>query len=412
MAVLENFIGVEGYKGLFIKNSVNVKISKGQKLEKKDYSKFSKENKLHFAMRSKVNKQEYRLALESRSLLGKTVLTVIKDAYRERDEKIDEIKSGHFIKDIKMTFDQLWDEYGRWLVSTNPSKKTYIKNNTYFYNKHIKPVIGDINIKNITTPILQKIVHTMVNKPYKIDKDNNEKFYAEATVAQIKKCYGPVFHYATHSKRRYLKESPMDDVEIPSFDNARDFKLSKQKETELYHALMNYPELKFRGIFMFLLEGRRQGEVFGLTWNRVDLERGVYYLPQTEHKGKGNLTFILPRHLIELLQALPGRREGYVFKSNKASKANGGKPGGKITNIRKRWSTIMKDLKIEDVTRHDMRHWLGNTLVNANRTTAEVAHVLGHADERISKRYAKTKETTARSAVDTFHRILGKKNEN
>ncbi len=49
---------------------------------------------------------------------------------------------------------------------------------------------------------------------------------------------------------------------------------------------------------------------------------------------------------------------------------------------------------------------LGNTLVNAHRTTAEVAHVLGHADERISKRYAKTKETTARSAVDTFHDIL------
>ena len=59
-----------------------------------------------------------------------------------------------------------------------------------------------------------------------------------------------------------------------------------------------------------------------------------------------------------------------------------------------------------DATRYSMRHWLGNTLVNASRTTAEVAHVLGHADERISKRYAKTKETTARSAVDTFHSLL------
>ncbi len=91
---------------------------------------------------------------------------------------------------------------------------------------------------------------------------------------------------------------------------------------------------------MFLLEGRRQGEVFGLTWDRVDLEQSIYYLPEDEHKGKVNLTFILPDHLIEVLKALPGERKGYVFKSDRASKANGGKPGGKITNIRKRWSPV------------------------------------------------------------------------
>ena len=62
-----------------------------------------------------------------------------------------------------------------------------------------------------------------------------------------------------------------------------------------------------------------------------------------------------------------------------------------------------------DATGYSMRQLLGYRLINAHRTTVEVAHVLGHADERISKRYAKTKETTARSAVDTFHSILGEK---
>ena len=404
MAVLDNFIAIEGFKGLFIKNTIQVDI---KKLTKKAYAKFNNEAKLHFAMRAKVNKQEYRLALTSRSLLGKTVLTVIRDAYREREEKIEELKSGKFIRDVNMTLDDLWDEYSQWLVLNNPSKKNYVSNNTYFYNKHLGHTLGNVNINNISTSMLQKIVHTMINKPYKIDKDNKEVFYAEATVAQIKKVFGPMFHYATDSKRQYIKESPMDGVEIPSFDNARDFRVSEKKSVKLYHTLMNYPELKYRAIFMFLLEGRRQGEVFGLTWDRVDLEQSLYYLPKDKHKGKVNLTFILPAHLIEVLKALPGERKGYVFKSDRASKANRGKPGGKITSIRKRWSTILKGLAIEDVTRHDMRHWLGNTLVNSSRTTAEVAHVLGQADERVAKRYAKTKETTARSAVDTFHTILG-----
>jgi len=406
MAIAENLIGIEGYKGLFLKNNVNVKM---EILKKTDYPKFENEDELDFVMRAKVNKKEYRLVLSSRSLRTTSVLKAIQGADRERYDKIEKIRSGNVVKDADITFTQLWEEYGKWLVSTTPAKSTYIKNNTYFYNKHMKPVIGEINIKNITTPMLQEIVHAMINKPYRVDKHNNEVYYAKSTVAQIKKCFGPVFHYATHSRRRYIKESPMDGVEIPSFDNARDFKLSEEKSSKLYETLMNYPELKFRGIFMFLLEGRRQGEVFGLTWDRVSLENGEYYLPLEEHKGKGNLTFILPKHLIDLLSALPDDRKGYVFKSDKPSKANGGKPGGRIDNMRNRWSSIMKSLGIEGVTRHDMRHWLGNTLVNANRTTAEVAHVLGHADERISKRYAKTKETTARSAVDTFHSILGKK---
>lgn len=406
MAVLDGFIGIEGYKGLFIKNSVDAKI---KKLSKKDYSKFNKENKLHFTMRAKVNRQEYRLTLSSRPLLGKTVLTAIKEAYLEREEKIEELKSGRYIRQVNMTLDDLWSEYSIHLVMTDPGKKTYIKNNTYFYNKHLKPTLGNVNIKNITTTMLQKIVYNMINNPYKINKEGKEYYYAKSTVAQIKKVFGSMFHYAVDKKRQYIKESPMDGVDVPSFDNARDFRVADDKAAKLYHTLMNYPELKYRGIFMFLLEGRRQGEVFGLTWDRVDLEQGIYFLPKDSHKGKVNLTFVLPDHLIKVLKELPGERTGYVFKSDRASKENGGKPGGKITNIRKRWSGIMKNLGIEDVTRHDMRHWLGNTLVNSHRTTAEVAHVLGHADERIAKRYAKTKETTARSAVDTFHSLLNGK---
>ena len=43
-----------------------------------------------------------------------------------------------------------------------------------------------------------------------------------------------------------------------------------------------------------------------------------------------------------------------------------------------------------DATRYDMRHWLGNTLVNAHRTTAEAT----------------------RPAVDTFYQFHSRKGSN
>jgi integrase len=401
MAILDNHIAIEDYRGLFIKNTVNLD---AKKLSKKNYAKFNRESTLSFAARVKVNKKEYRFKLCEYSLLGKTVKTIIAKAALEREARIDEIRGGKHIGHSRMTLNDLWQEYSQFLVLTHPKKEKYVSNNTYFYNKHLKPAMGSVKIDDITTKMLQNIIHSMVNKPYKV-VNNKKYYYAPSTVAQIKKVFGPMFHYAVDPTRRYLTESPMDGVVIPTFDNTRDLKLTEEKALALYETLMNYPDPKFRGIFMFMLEGRRIGEIFGLTWDRVDLETGEYYLPYDAHKGKTNLTFILSAHLLLLLKDLPGPREGYVFKSDRPSKENNGKPGGKITNINKRWKGILAHLGIEDMTRHDVRHWIGNTLVNTGKTTTEVARVLGHGDERVARRYAKTKERAARSAVDFFHEV-------
>ena len=403
MAIRTNLLKVEGCRGLFIKNTVDANI---KVFSEKTFSKFKNVTELHFTIRAKIHTKEYSLSLDPISTIGKKAKRIINEACEAREKKINEIKTGKFVTPTKMTVDQLWDEYSNHLIMTDKSKEKHVKNVTYLYNKHLKPKIGNINIKDVSTQMLQNIIHTMGNTPFRTDKDEKPVYYKPSSLDQIRKVFGPMFKYAAHYKRKYISSSPMNDVEIPQYDNAREFKVDKEKAEALYETLMTYPEIKFRGIFMFLLEGRRQGEVFGLTWDRVNLSTGKYYLPQEAHKGKKNLVFILPDHLIALLKQLPGEREGYVFKSDRASKANGGKPGGKINNIRKRWEGILKSLDIEGVTRHDIRHWIGNTLVNTNHSTATVARVLGHGDERTAKRYANTKEETARSAADDFHTIL------
>ena len=203
-------------------------------------------------------------------------------------------------------------------------------------------------------------------------------------------------------------KSPFDDVEFPEYDNERDFDLPDEDAVKLYDALMNYSEIRFRGIFMFLLEGRRKGEILGLTWDRVDLKKKFYWFSAKQNKSKTKKRYVLPDHIVNILLELKGDKTGYVFKSNRPSKANGGKAGGKIDNFRKRWKAILKDLKIEaDVVPHDLRHWIGNTIVNEGVSLEAISFVLGQSGESIAKRYSKLREQTAQITVNqAFHQVL------
>lgn len=291
MSVLDDTLKIEGYRGLYIKNTISLK---QDLLTKNEYKKFAKEQTLYFAMQARVSSQRIRENLTPIKLLGTTVATAIKNADAERLAKIEAIKTGCALERKKFTLTELWNEYTTFMLDAKQMTENYVKNNTYFYNKHLKPNFGDMDIKNITTAMLQKIINHMNKTPYRKKKITNEDgsrevldvFYAPATVDQIKKVFDPMFVYAADKKRRYIKESPMTDVVTPTYDNARDFDIPEKQEHDLYKALMNYPELKFRGIFMFLLEGRRRGEVLSLTWDRVDLVQKQYYLPKDTHKPK------------------------------------------------------------------------------------------------------------------------------
>ena len=417
MSVLDDTLKIEDYRGLYIKNTIALK---QDVLTRSEYKKFSKEQTLYFVMQARVNSQRIREKLTPIKLLGTTVATAIKNADTERRAKIAAIKTGCALERKKITLTELWNEYTTFMLDAKQMTENYVKNNTYFYNKHLKPNFGDMDIKNITTAMLQKIINHMNKNPFRKKKITNEDgsieeldvFYAPATVDQIKKVFDPMFVYAADKKHRYIKESPMTDVITPTYDNARDFDIPEEQEQALYKALMNYPELKFRGIFMFLLEGRRRGEVLSLTWDRVDLIQKQYYLPKDTHKGVINLKFTLPNHLVKVLSELEGEHKGYVFKSDRATKANGGNPGGKITNFDKRWSSIMKSIGIDDVNRHDMRHWLGNITINSGGTRAEVSYILGHSSERTAARYSKVRQTTAGVAVEKAHKIISKIGKN
>lgn len=442
--VLEGTISIENYRGLFIRNTVGLKC---KKLAVKDYKAFKREKMLYFVMRT-TSPKDVRQQLTPINIVGKNIDTAISEANEERQQIIDDLKNGLDRKTKQesqklISVEDLWNEY---IDKTNQTDN-YVKNNTYFFNKHMKALFmpyhskkeqitvkyeedgliqekkiwreipiknkqGELKVKvkkvvdirDITEVALWNKWKELYEGSYIINRNNSEtgekyleyRRYKPATAHQFIKVFKPMFEYAR--KKKYIKINPMDDIEMPAYQNERDFNLSPEDEKALYQALMNYPDIKFRTIFMFLLNGRRKNEVLTLEWTDVDLENKTYTVRWFNSKNHKEYVYQLPEHIHSLLEVMENKsdRKGLVFKSSKN--------GEKIDNFTKRWNTIIRSLGLSNITRHDMRHWVGNLSVNSGKTTAEVAYALGHSDERTAKRYSKVRSNTAAKVSDDFHK--------
>lgn len=396
MAFDDNLIKIDGFSGLYLRDTDTVfdtqKISSiGSKL----YPKLKDEAYLHFAMKLRVNNHLERKNLKSIKLLGRTVKGAIDLANKEKEEIREKIRSGDYAEEAEMTFDKFWKSYTETSVAAGKMTANYKKNKGYLYSKWLKKPIGNKKFSQITTHMLQ----TVVNKMLKEGK-------APSTADDIRKVFSKLFAMAI--KKKWIDKSPMEDVIFPEYDNKRDFTLSPEQSALLYTTMTNYPELKFRAIFMLMLEGRRKDEILNLTWGRVDIHQRLIYFSYDEHKGKENLSFNLSDDLMQLLESLEEPHTGYVFKNPRPTKANGNKPGGKIGDFRRRWKGILKSIGLEneDITPHDCRHWIGNTVVSSGGTLEEVAAILGHGDTRASKRYANVNKGAIRKSLDKVHKVI------
>ena len=84
--------------------------------------------------------REVRQQLTPINIVGKNIDTAIAEANEERKQIISDLKNG--IDKTKTKSGELMTVEALWLEYINETNQTanYIKNNTYFFNKHMKPL--------------------------------------------------------------------------------------------------------------------------------------------------------------------------------------------------------------------------------------------------------------------------------
>jgi integrase len=136
--------------------------------------------------------------------------------------------------------------------------------------------------------------------------------------------------------------------------------------------------------------GLRKGELLGLTWERVDLSRGVIRLEgraQGDSAGtkSGKRREVPMRQAVyELLAALPEPRTGRIWRQN---------------NIRTAFESAVEAACLEDLHFHDLRHHFASWYIMRGGSLPPLQQILGHADLKMTLRYAHLAPEHLRSEI-------------
>ncbi len=135
---------------------------------------------------------------------------------------------------------------------------------------HLKPRIGHYMLKSIDVMTLQN----MINDIY-LQKGFTKKFLQNI----LKVCKG-AFGYAAYTAK-LIPYNIAEPVKLPKFEpqEKKPSILSKEQMEAVLDRFSSSP-YQFYPLLIGYYTGMRIGEVFGLTWNDIDLENGIIYVRQ------------------------------------------------------------------------------------------------------------------------------------
>lgn len=257
------------------------------------------------------------------------------------------------------------------------------------YRNHIAPVLGNMKLKDITTPKLTQVMQSYDLNP--------------STVRKVYVIVQSIFRRAV--EQGFIRSNPCHNVILPK--NREQTKVMALNERELHRfvTLINESSCDedLKRIFLFLLlTGMRCGECFGLSWDDVDFENMTISIRHTLNDigGKHSLTAPKTRKSIrticmnETTAAILKEQREYVNQMKTAlgseythsemvfpsAKGNYRDRSSVLTSLKR----MTKGTEFEQMTLHKLRHCNATMLLNAGIELKAISDHLGHCDINVT----------------------------
>jgi integrase len=253
---------------------------------------------------------------------------------------------------------------------------------------------GDKPLASITIDDVEAGLKTLATQPARVfsgkDVDGNPIFKAKtgkrapATLNRYLISLAAMFTWAR--KNRVLPrnhESPTKFVDKYSEGRGRVRFLTEDERAALLEACHDsaWPRL-YLLVLMAITTGARRGELLGLQWQDVDLERGEATLHDTKNGDRRVLILIAPV-IAELRKYCPKdglTSKALVFRSRlRPSQAY---------STAKAFNIAVEQAGIKNFRFHDCRHCTASYLAQHGASLLEIADTLGHRQLRMVQRYA------------------------
>jgi len=295
-----------------------------------------------------------------------------------------------------LTFDEFFDDTYLPLTKGNKSAASN-RNEEALYKNWIKPVIGHLPLKDISPLDLERIKKAM--KSTTPPRAPRTIHYTLAVVRQV-------FNIA-HRVDKFTGENPVGKVKKPTEDNRRLRFLTHDEAKMILDHLRIRSKQMYHIALLSLHTGMRAGEIFKLTWNDIDLHRGLITVRDTK-SGRNRKAFMTSEVKAILSSMEP--KKGLIFKD---------KHGDQITEVSRTFDRAVEDLGInkgitdrrDRVVFHSLRHTYASWLVENGTDLYTVKELMGHSTLAMTERYAHLSPNTLQAAVKALDEKMRSKKE-
>ena len=217
-----------------------------------------------------------------KNVLGKTQTEVKEKLKRAIEENVG-IDYGRARTYTVGTWLEVWMEnYAK--IKLRPS--TY-KTSQGFLKNHIKPQIGGIPLAELTSLDLQRFYKHLLDggRIDRIEAKKKPKGLAPKTVRNIHQMIGSAYNLAI--EQHLVTKNPTQGCALPKVEHKEMKTLTADQLSAFFR------EARDSGVYelyyLDLATGLRRGELLGLKWTDVDLDRGILKIQRAISRQNGNV---------------------------------------------------------------------------------------------------------------------------
>ena len=325
------------------------------------------------------------------------------------------IDSGTYTAPSKMTVGQWLDIWSRdYLGRVKPLTVTSY---TQKIRTYIKPVLGAVKLEALNAHTIQGFYNSL-------GKPQGDK---PGLSAKTVKCVHGVLHKALSQavKVGYLRFNPAEACELPRIERKEIKPLDNEEIGAFMKAIQGH---RFEAVYLVtLFTGLRRGEVCGLTWDCIDLDRGTILVNKqlqnvpgqpgefrlvSSKNSKGRtitaapfVVDVLRRHKVQQaearLKAGPlWKNSGFVFCNEVGDHLS---PNTVYHNFKR----IAASIGLPDARLHDLRHSYAVASLRAGDDIKTVQGNLGHHTASFTlDTYGHVTEEMKRASADRMEAFI------
>ncbi len=341
-----------------------------------------------------------------RNVLGRTQAEVkgkLTKAIEER-KGLDVTKIGVYTLGQWM---EVWFENEAQVKVRPSSHQTY----RGYIDNHIKPNIGNIPLGKLTTLDLQSFYKKLLSdgRVERTESAKKPRGLSAKTVRNLHQVISSALNLAV--RQRLIAFNPADGCALPKVEHREMQTLTAEQLNAFFR------EAKTSGVFELyyieLVTGLRRGELLGLKWEDVNLDRNILYIRRQVARINGVVTeaplktknsyrnVSIGADAAGILKAQKARVGGvYVFPSP---------TGGPISpdSVLHMLHRVLKRAGLPKVRFHDLRHTFATLALQNGVDIKTVSGMLGHYSAGFTlDTYAHVTTEAQRKAADTMGNLL------